>query len=74
MIGSLLQRISPLLALGVFRCGAQNFDAIGGTSDIDGPPATIACEAYDPLVDMSFTDLAMRLRWSRYAQRWEIEP
>ncbi len=29
-------------------CGAQNFDAIGGTADIDWPPAPIASEAYDP--------------------------
>jgi hypothetical protein len=36
------------MALGVFHCGAQNFDAIGGTADIDWPPAPIACEAYDP--------------------------
>ncbi len=36
------------MALGVFRCGAQNFDAIGGTADIDWPPASIASEAYDP--------------------------
>src|ERR1700738_2100174 len=36
------------LALGVFHCGAQNFDAIGGTADIDWPPAPIASEAYDP--------------------------
>ncbi len=34
--------------LGVFHCGAQNFDAIGGTADIDWPPAPIASEAYDP--------------------------
>jgi hypothetical protein len=37
------------MALGVFHCGAQNFDAIGGTADIDWPPAPIASEAYDPL-------------------------
>ena len=37
-----------LLALGVFHCGAQNFDAIEGTADIDWPPAPIASEAYDP--------------------------
>ena len=37
-----------LLGLGVFHCGAQNFDAIGGTADIDWPPAPIASEAYDP--------------------------
>ena len=36
------------MALGVFRCGAQNSDAIGGTADIDWPPAPIASEAYDP--------------------------
>jgi hypothetical protein len=36
------------MALGVFHCGAQNFDAIGGTADIDWPPAPIASEAYDP--------------------------
>jgi hypothetical protein len=28
--------------------GAQNFDAIGRTADIDWPPASIASEAYDP--------------------------
>ena len=38
----------PYMALGVFHCGAQNFDAIGGTADIDWPPASIASEAYDP--------------------------
>jgi hypothetical protein len=36
------------MALGVFHCGAQNFDAIRGTADIDWPPAPIASEAYDP--------------------------
>ena len=36
------------MALGVFRCRAQNLDAIGGTADIDWPPAPIASEAYDP--------------------------
>jgi hypothetical protein len=36
-----------LLALGVFHCGAQNFDAIGSTADIDWLPAPIASEAYD---------------------------
>ena len=36
------------LALGVFRCAAQNFDAIGRTADIDWPPAPITSEAYDP--------------------------
>ena len=36
------------LALGVFHCGAQNSDAIGGTADIDWSPAPIASEAYDP--------------------------
>ena len=36
------------MAHGVFHCGAQNFDAIGGTADIDWPPAPIASEAYDP--------------------------
>jgi hypothetical protein len=36
------------VALGVFHCGAQNFDAIGGTADIDWPPAPIASEAFDP--------------------------
>ena len=48
MMGCLLRCTSPLLALGVFHCGAQNFDAIGCTADIDWPPAPIACEAYDP--------------------------
>jgi hypothetical protein len=38
----------PLVAFGVFHCGAQNFHAIGGTADIDWPPAPIASEAYDP--------------------------
>jgi len=37
-----------LLALSGVHCGAQNFDAIGGTADIDWPPAPIASEAYDP--------------------------
>jgi hypothetical protein len=36
------------MALGVFHCGAQNFDAIGGTADIDWPLAPIASEANDP--------------------------
>jgi len=45
----MLHCISPLLALGVFHCGAQNSDAIGGTADIDWPSAPIASEAYDPL-------------------------
>jgi hypothetical protein len=36
------------LALGVFHCGAQNFDAIGGTADINWPPAQITSEANDP--------------------------
>ena len=40
-------RAHPRLYLGVFHCGAQNFDAIGGTTDIDKPPAPIASEAYD---------------------------
>jgi hypothetical protein len=44
----LLQYMSPELALGVFRCSAQNLDAIGGTADMDRPPALIASEAYDP--------------------------
>ena len=38
----------PLLALCVFRCGAKSSDAVGGTADIDRPPAPIAFEAYDP--------------------------
>jgi hypothetical protein len=46
----LLRCISPVVALGVFHCGAQNFDAIGGTADIDWPPAPIAmCEILDRL-------------------------
>jgi hypothetical protein len=36
------------MALGVFHCGAQNLDAMGGTSDLDRPPAPIASETYDP--------------------------
>ena len=44
----LLRRMRQLVALGVFHCGAQNFDAIGGTADINWPPAPIASEAYDP--------------------------
>src|SRR5271169_5205076 len=46
--------MSPQLALGVFHCGAQNFDAIGGTADIDWPPAPIAFEAYDPKRSFGF--------------------
>src|SRR6266487_4207148 len=42
-------RAHPRLYLGVFHCGAQNSDAIGGTADIDWSPASIASEAYDPL-------------------------
>ena len=34
-------------AHGVFHCGAQNFDAIGGTADIDWPPAPIASDEND---------------------------
>src|ERR1700730_2397944 len=45
--------MSQQLALGVFHCGAQNFDAIGGTADIDWPPAPIASEAYDPHVTLA---------------------
>src|ERR1700731_2364024 len=41
--------------LGVFHCGAQNFDAIGGTADIDWPPAPIASEAYDPKRSLAST-------------------
>jgi hypothetical protein len=41
-------RAHPRLYLGVFHCGAQNFDAIGGTADIGWPPTPIASEAYDP--------------------------
>jgi len=37
------------MALGVFHCDAQDFDAIGGTAGIDWPPAPIVSEAYDPL-------------------------
>ena len=48
LYAQLLHCTSQLLALGVFRCGAQNFDAIGGTADIDRPPASIASEAHDP--------------------------
>ena len=40
--------VPPGLLVAVFHCCAQNFDAIGGTADIDWPPAPIACEAYDP--------------------------
>jgi hypothetical protein len=36
------------MAPGVFHCDAQNFDAMGGTADIDWPPAPIASEANDP--------------------------
>jgi hypothetical protein len=43
-----MQRMSLFVALGVFHCGAQNFDVIGGTADIDWPAAPIASEAYDP--------------------------
>ena len=41
------------MALGVFHCGAQNFDAIGGTADIDWSPAPIASEAYDPMYGLA---------------------
>jgi hypothetical protein len=41
-------RAHPRLYLGVFHCGAQNLDAIGGTTDIDWPLAPIASEANDP--------------------------
>jgi len=44
----LLRCMSPVMALGVFRCDAQNSDAIGRTADIDWPSAPIASEAYDP--------------------------
>jgi hypothetical protein len=40
--------VRPEVALGVFHCGAQNFDAIGGTADIDRPPAPIASDENDP--------------------------
>ncbi len=43
-----MQCMSPVLAHGVFHCGAQNFDATRGTADIDWPPAPIASDAYDP--------------------------
>jgi len=33
-----------LLALGVFRCGAQTSNAMGGTADIDWSPAPIASD------------------------------
>jgi hypothetical protein len=36
------------MALGVFRCGAQNSDAIGGAADIDLAPAPIASDENDP--------------------------
>src|SRR5271166_5968756 len=45
---SLSRKRFSAMALGVFHCGAQNFDAIGGTTDIDWPLAPIASEAYDP--------------------------
>jgi hypothetical protein len=38
----------PVMALGVFRCAAQTFDAIGGTADIDRSPAPIASDENDP--------------------------
>jgi hypothetical protein len=41
-----VQRMSLFVAFGVFHCGAQNFDVIGGTADIDWPAAPIASEAY----------------------------
>jgi hypothetical protein len=37
-----------MAALGVFRCGTQDSDAIGGTADMGLPPAPIASEVYDP--------------------------
>src|SRR5271166_917710 len=36
------------VALGVFHCGARNFDAIGGPADIDWPLAAIASDENDP--------------------------
>jgi hypothetical protein len=50
----------PYMALGVFRCGAQNSDAIGGTADIDRPPAPIASEAYDPEAAVSRVEIPQR--------------
>jgi hypothetical protein len=41
-------RLRELAALGALRCGAQNLDAIGGTADIDWPPAPIASDENDP--------------------------
>src|ERR1700730_17195301 len=49
-----------LLALGVFHCGAQNFDAIGGTADIDWPRPPIASEAYDPNRSKAGRNAALR--------------
>jgi len=50
MVDDLVRRRVAVLAmaLGVFRCDAKNFDAMGGTADIDRSPAPIASEAYDP--------------------------
>jgi hypothetical protein len=39
---------SPLAPRAPSIHGAQNFDAIGSTTDIDWPLAPIASEAYDP--------------------------
>ena len=44
-----LAAVHELGIVGVFHCGAQNSDAIGGTADMDRPPAPIASEAYDPI-------------------------
>jgi hypothetical protein len=41
-------RAHPRLYLGVFRCGAQNSDAIGGTADIDRLRRRIASDENDP--------------------------
>jgi hypothetical protein len=49
-----------LMALGIFRCGAQNLDAIGGTADIDWPPAPIASDENDPEPTTVGTELLQR--------------
>ena len=61
----LLRCISPQVALGVFHWGAQNFDAIGGTADIDWPPTSIASEAYDPSATWAAHFSAMHNPFSR---------
>jgi hypothetical protein len=66
--------MSPVLALGVFRYGAQNFDAIGGTTDIDRPSAPIASEAYDPTQPRPGGDLGCAVQLAARLQNGRHPP